>query len=543
MFLYSPDSSAPYFDSILFRENVLLTFSFVLKNCPEATAMLPFVGYIPIETVLYPLYSTQAGLANLRSQIKLFAYLQTPLVHNAAYEPRPDFTLELRSHTFDLPFIGQRLGDDGNHYNLYSSVTDDSDSVVHLALHPTGYEPVHVVGSPVLDFTSFPPMPDIAFDLTQTPFLPQDPGMVAPRSSCELSVRSPTVNRLRYNPIAVSSRAHSFTADSSESGLVASSSIIGSSIVETSYMGSSPYPASGGDAKAKSTGAKRKLTLTNIIADYPNWGKALSTLRCMLRVLVCRGDSPNLFLLVMADYSTERKALISSLWSNTLIRCDLEKKDLEKITMADNKVMSEADILALGDPWFTLWMYDNKCHAATSIGTSRAGFDLRHIFGIALHDKVMSIIMKLMPPQSNRLPLAINGLVWFLREQITTEMVYHVVFRQNTKPGHRICLADLDPIAFRQAAYPPVATLSLVVTSCYDVLLDSFDDEVKDSSEFTSPSQMHTQICETLPMLFEQSDDPDHTTFMTSMNTLCDIKKGDVQWVSRPRHGKKKVVT
>lgn len=87
-----------------------------------------------------------------------------------------------------------------------------------------------------------------------------------------------------------------------------------------------------------------------------------------------------------------------------------------------------------------------------------------------------------MPPQSNCLPLAvsvvnwlwcsnsysvaqINGLVWFLREQITTEMVYHVVFRQNAKRGHRICLADLDPVAFRQAAHPPVATLSLVVTS------------------------------------------------------------------------------
>lgn len=173
-------------------------------------------------------------------------------------------------------------------------------------------------------------MPDITFDLTQTPFIPQDPGMVAPRSIFELSVRSPAVNRLRYNPIAVTSRAHSSTADSSESGLVGSSSIVDSSIVETSYMGSSAPPANGGDAKANSTGAKRKLTLTNIIADYPNWGKALSTLRCMLRVLVCCGDSPNLFLLVMADYATERKALISSLWSDTLIECKLEKKDLEK---------------------------------------------------------------------------------------------------------------------------------------------------------------------------------------------------------------------
>jgi hypothetical protein len=113
--------------------------------------------------------------------------------------------------------------------------------------------------------------------------------------------------------------------------------------------------------------------------------------------------------------------------------------------------------------------------------TNRAGFDLKHIFGIALHDKIMSIVTKLMPPQSNCLPLAVSVLnrLWcsnsyFVTGQwfsvvppppITKEMVYHVVFRQNTTPGHCLCLADLDPASFREVAYPPVAMLALVVTS------------------------------------------------------------------------------
>ncbi|KAG2086087.1 hypothetical protein BD769DRAFT_1396993 [Suillus cothurnatus] len=247
---------------------------------------------------------------------------------------------------------------------------------------------------------------------------------------------------------------------------------------------------------------------------YPNWGKALSNLRCMVRVAVCRGDYSSLFSLVMADYVAERTMVIRSIWPETLIRCNLQQKDLER---------------EQGDAWFSLFMYDNRRQVSASIVTNRAGFDLNHIFGIALHDKIMSIISRLMPPESNCLPLADNGLVWFLCHQITKELVYHIVFRHNTTPRHRICLADLDPASFREAAHPPVATLSLVITSCYDVLLGYFNNEFKDSHEFIYPSEMHTHVCETLPMLFGQSDDPSHAPFMATMNALCTIKKGDVQ--------------
>ncbi|KAG2043241.1 hypothetical protein BDR03DRAFT_1005319 [Suillus americanus] len=545
VFLYNADNSAPFFDSILFRDEVFWTFSFVLGNCPGAATVLPFIGYVPVGSpaALYPLYSTRAGLGILGSWTTLSAYLQTPLAHDAAYEHGPDlevpiYVLEPQSHSLNLPLVGQKLSHDGNYYNLYTCVIlDNNGTVVHLALHPAGYREIpHGVELPTLDFMPLPMMSDVTFDLTQTSFIPFNSVMNQPDSVAELSVRSPTINRLHYHPTTITSRAH--TADSSESGLVGTSSIVGSSILETSYMGSSAYPACGGDTNANtsnntpgSTGAQcsstqknEKLTLQRIMTRNPNWGKALANLRCMLRVVVCCGGCPSLFLLVTAEYASERKALIDSLWPETLTRCNLQQKDLEKITTPDNDVMSDVDILALGDPWFSLWLYDNRRTASTSMMTNRAGFDLKHIFGIALHDKIMSIVTKLMPPQSNCLPLADNGLVWFLRHQITKEMVYHVVFRQNTTPGHRLCLADLDPASFREVAYPPVATLALVVTSCYDVLLDSFNDEMKDIYGFICPSKMHTQICETLPMLFGQSDDPEYAPFMVAMNALCFIK-------------------
>ncbi|KAG2347120.1 hypothetical protein BDR05DRAFT_945499 [Suillus weaverae] len=96
-----------------------------------------------------------------------------------------------------------------------------------------------------------------------------------------------------------------------------------------------------------------------------------------------------------------------------------------------------------------------------------------------------------------------NGLVWFLCHQITKELVYHIVFKNNTTPRHHICLADLDPTSFGEAAHPPLAMLSLVITSCYDVLLSYSNDNFKDSHS--------------------QSDNPSHAPFMAAMKALCTI--------------------
>ncbi|KAG2135618.1 hypothetical protein BD769DRAFT_1385500 [Suillus cothurnatus] len=370
VFLYNADNSAPFFDSIIFRDEVFWTFSdsfmqFVLGNCLGAATVLPFIGYVPVGSpaALYPLY--------LGSWTTLSAYLQTPLAHDVAYEHGPDlevpiYVLEPQSHSLNLPLVGQKLSHDGNYYDLYTCVIlDNNGTVIHLALHPAGYREItHGVELPTLDFMPLPMMSDVTFDLTQTvtmSFIPFNSVMNQPDSVTELSVRSPTINCLRYHPTTVTSRAHSSTTNSSESGLVGTGSIVGSSILETSYMGSSTYPACGGNtnantsnntpgftgAQCSSTQKNKKLTLQRIMTRNPNWGKALANLQCMLRVVVCRGGCPSLFLLITAEYGSERKALIDSLWPETLTWCNLQQKDLEKITTPDNDVMSDVDILAL----------------------------------------------------------------------------------------------------------------------------------------------------------------------------------------------------
>ncbi|KAG1896092.1 uncharacterized protein F5891DRAFT_983785 [Suillus fuscotomentosus] len=472
LFLFNSDNSALFFDSILFREEALFTFS--------TSNVLAFVGYVSVgaPVALYPLYSSQAGLTMLRSQILLSAYLRTGLLHNAAYEQGPDlevpiYALDSSPNAFNIPYVGRRLGHDGNHYNLYSCV-DYNDSVVHPALYPAGYDPLLYVELPLL---YFPPMSNAMFDLTQTALIP-----------------------LNSAPLLKSS-LHA-APSSSESGLVGPGSILGSSILESSYMGSSAYPAYGGDTSTdvsspitKQTSAKKpkKVMLQYINSKYPKWARALGNLWCMIRVAMCRRDTPSPFLLVMADYAAERKALIESIWPQALTCCNLQPMDLEPVlTIPTKNIMSEAEILAL-------------CHVKDSMMINGTGFDLKHIFGVALHDKVIALTLKLMRLWASCLPLADNGLVWFLENQITQE----------------------------DAAHPPMATLSLVVTSCYEVLLDYIDSEAEDFHGFISPNKMFMQICEILPVLFNQSDDPDHAPFIIAMKALSDknamCRKADVR--------------
>ncbi|KAG1812535.1 uncharacterized protein BJ212DRAFT_1483146 [Suillus subaureus] len=500
--LYNPDNGAPFFDSILFRENAFFTFSFVLNNCPEVMASLPFIGYISAgsPTVLYPLYSTHADLVVLKLKVVLSAYLLTPLLHDA-YEEVPGLEVPIYAQDhlppmFILPLITWNFGD----------------TIVHLALHPSGYDPVlYSVGFPLFNSTSLLPMPDLT--------------------------------ALSYDH-TYATWAYSPAADSLESGFPGS--LISSSILKTSHNGTSAYLACGGNPNAhmsnlttQKTGAHHKprtktknTTLQRISHQYPNWGKALANLRCMIRAAICCRECPNLFLLVMSDYVTEQKALLNSIWPDALTQSKFQLQDLENmVTIANNTPMSEADILALGDTWFSLFMHDNKCHIFATLKSNRAGFDLSTIFGTTLNNKVISLLSKLKPPQSNRLPLTDNGIAWFLLHQVTKEFMYYVIFWHNSTQGNHICLADLCPAIFRHAAYPPMATLALALTNAYIVLLTFLDIEVKDFHAFMSTSNFHAHVCQMLPMLFEQSSNSGHTAFMLAMKMLCDVRKGDVKWL------------
>ncbi|KAG2051224.1 hypothetical protein BDR06DRAFT_973938 [Suillus hirtellus] len=346
------------------------------------------------------------------------------------------------------------------------------------SMHTIGYDPLLYVELPLLNFL---PMSNAIFDLTQTALIPLNSVLLL-----ESSLQIPASNRFRYNPIATTSHMCSHAApSSSESGLVGPGSILGSSILESSNMGSSAYPAYGVNTSTdmsspvtKQTSAKKpkKVMLQYINSKYPK-------------------DTPSLFLLVMADYAAEQKALIESIWPQALTHCNLQLMDLELVLAIPNKnIMSEAEILALGNPWFSLWMYDNKHHMKDSMMINGTGFDLKHIFGVALHDKIIALTLKLMRLQASCLPLADNGLVWFLENQITQESVYHMIFWYNNIPSCHLSLTDLDPMFFKDAAHPPMATLSLVVTSCYEVLLDYIDSKAEDFHGFISSNKMFLQI-------------------------------------------------
>jgi len=128
-------------------------------------------------------------------------------------------------------------------------------------------------------------MSDAMFDLTQTALIPLN---LAPCS--DSFVQIPTPNHLCYNPIATTSRPYSHAAPSSESGLTRLSSILGSSILDSSYIGSSAYLAYGGDAstdasnpttKPLSAKKSKKVTLQYITSKYLKWARALGNLWCM----------------------------------------------------------------------------------------------------------------------------------------------------------------------------------------------------------------------------------------------------------------------
>jgi hypothetical protein len=115
-------------------------------------------------------------------------------------------------------------------------------------------------------------MLDATFDLTQMALIPlnSEPHVESP-------LRIPVLTCLHYNSMAITPCVYSHAGLSSpESGLVRPGSILSSSILESSYMGSSTYLVYGGGASTdmsnpttKPAGAKKleKVTLQYIASS------------------------------------------------------------------------------------------------------------------------------------------------------------------------------------------------------------------------------------------------------------------------------------
>lgn len=113
-------------------------------------------------------------------------------------------------------------------------------------------------------------------------------------------------------------------------------------------------------------------------------------------------------------------------------------------------------------------------------------FGLGNFFGLALRHSIEALLCMFTRPQAYSLPISVsfenllswlhlhfapqvNGFNTFLNHQAATEMVFHIVFRTTATNRIRLVMADLEPMTFRSAAYPPADTLALV-GSCVGAL-------------------------------------------------------------------------
>ncbi|KAG1806046.1 hypothetical protein EV424DRAFT_1350868 [Suillus variegatus] len=139
--------------------------------------------------------------------------------------------------------------------------------------------------------------------------------------------------------------------------------------------------------------------------------------------------------------------------------------------------MSESAILVLALPWMSQFMYDNRRVAIHSMDDSRI-FGLGNFFGLAQRHCIVDLLQMFICPYAHSLPLSmtylvqqVNSFVKFLENQMAKELVYHVIFRTTATCRVRLTIADFKPQIFRNATNPPVDTLALIGSCCYQALL------------------------------------------------------------------------
>ncbi|KAG1899894.1 uncharacterized protein F5891DRAFT_1189373 [Suillus fuscotomentosus] len=125
----------------------------------------------------------------------------------------------------------------------------------------------------------------------------------------------------------------------------------------------------------------------------------------------------------------------------------------------------------------------------------------------------------------------------FLILQIAKELVYHMIFRTTSTSRIRFTIADLEPATFRTVANPPVDTLALAGSSCYQALLArllSLYGANEAMPDYPSVAQIYSELRETAIMLLQQENDPSITRFRAELRQLCVITETDVYRIGCP---------
>ncbi|KAG1858312.1 hypothetical protein C8R48DRAFT_674356 [Suillus tomentosus] len=303
----------------------------------------------------------------------------------------------------------------------------------------------------------------------------------------------------------------------------------GSTILQTTWIGSSvmtlntPH-TTGVQPRPKKVSAAHSLH--QIMEMCPNWRRVLALLRMLLRVAICCGHSDNPYLLVNVEFSARRLELIRSVWPECLLRANVTSESLETVLTKITQVpMSHNDVLALASPWITQFMYDNRRVVVNSMDDPRI-FGLGNFFGLAQREIIVDLLRMFLRPYVHTFPIELNGFAAFLMLQIAKELVYHMIFRTTSTSRIRFTIADLEPATFRTVANPPVDTLALAGSSCYQALLVrllSLYGANEAMPDYPSVAQIYSELRKTAIMLLQQENDPSITRFRAELRQLCVI--------------------
>ncbi|KAG1793768.1 hypothetical protein EV424DRAFT_1354101 [Suillus variegatus] len=477
-------------DTILFEP----AFNTLVSSSSVPTINIEFVGYVlqypnPEQPVIYPLYSPPLGLDTLKSQLAVVGYLENPIVHSLALElpgyEVPLFAAVAQAMETTIPFLnlwwvqgwtGLDTVLHGVYHYMDVAHTHEPEVKVHLAVYPFG------------NYVSVVPGIDTSVD--------------------------------------------------------------GSTILQTTWISSlamtfdTPHTTMGHQQPRSSKKVLAAHSLHQIMEMCQSWCRALAYLHMLLRIAICCGCCDNPHLLVNMEFATHRLKLIRSIWPECLLRANVTSEDLETVlTKVTQLPMSHSDVLALASPWVTQFMYDNRRVVVNSMDNPRI-FGLCGFFGLAQRGIIVDLLRMFTCPHAHMLPievnflqtlpslsnayfaLQLNGFTAFLMHQIAKELIYHMIFRTMSMCPIRFTIADLEPATFRTVANPPVETLALAGSSCYQALwarLLSLCGANETMPDYPSAAQIHSELCETAVMLLQQENDPNIARLRAELRQLCVI--------------------
>ncbi|KAG2756189.1 hypothetical protein P692DRAFT_20868714 [Suillus brevipes Sb2] len=472
----------------------------LLSGVPTIT--IDFIGYLSLGTqpTLHPLYGLPGSHDALREYLALFAYVVMPVAHYSALETSPNVDVPVfvlancvnTSPALNLPWVRTKTGLDMAVHGVYNhdGVARESKplTIIHHAVYPMG----HLCLVPEADHMIQLMLPEI--DTASQSYARSGQSHSVQDSTIPTSWMGSTVNTMSAGP----------------------SSIPGAQAADT-------------QAPSKKKVAAGVMNIHTIMKKCPKWRKALAYLRVMIRMVVCLGQAENPHLLVTSDYTERRGQLLISIWPQCLVRANVAAEELETVLTKTTKVpMAHSDIILLASPWLSQFLYDTRRVVQHSVDDNRAGFGLGAdgMWGLALRDKPMGLLKMFIRPFAHVLPLAINGFVHFFREQIAKEIMYHVVFRTTTTCRIRLVLADLDSATFRSAPYPPIDTLALLGSTCYQVLLSKLLGSWRIGDimpNCPTASQVHEELRETAFILLHQLHNPGYVPFVNRLWQFCTI--------------------